>query len=132
LLLGTLLAVPARHLHERFRSLDDFLGDRLDALPPLEVELGRLNAVMAHDLRHRLGELRVPTGVLCAQDDQITPAPMSVELASLIPGAILRLLPEGGHFCPQTASAAYNDALFELLKAIGAGGVAQSGAESAM
>jgi aminoacrylate hydrolase len=132
LLLGTLLAVPARHLHERFRSLDDFLGDRLDALPPLEVELGRLNAVMAHDLRHRLGELRVPTGVLCAQDDQITPAPMSVELASLIPGAILRLLPEGGHFCPQTASAAYNDALFELLKAIGAGGVAQPGAESAM
>lgn len=132
LLLGALLAMPARDLHARFKSLDDFLGDRLEALPALEVELGRLNAVMAHDLRHRLGEVRVPTAVICARDDQITPVPMSEELASLIPGAISRLLPEGGHFCPQTASREYNQALFELLEATAADAALQSGAESAI
>lgn len=118
LLLGTLLAMPARYLHQHFTGMDDYLRDRLQTLPPLDVELGRLNAVMTHDLRHRLREIRVPTAVICAEDDQITPAQMSAELASLIPDALLEFLPEGGHFCPRTASAAYNRALCNLLAAL--------------
>ena len=131
LLLGTLLATPAWHLQERFASLEDYLRERVQALPGLDVELGRLNAVMTHDLRYRLADIRVPTAVICARDDQITPEPMSVELAALIPGAILRILPEGGHFCPQTVSEQYNHALFELLDALSATGLDQPEVKSA-
>jgi len=131
LILGTLLATPGWYLQDRFTSLDDYLRDRLQDLPGLDVELGRLNAVMTHDLRHRLAEITVPTAVICARDDQITPEPMSIELARLIPGAILQVLPEGGHFCPLTVSREYNQKLFELLGAIGAAGSGQPEAESA-
>lgn len=131
LLLGTLLATPAWYLHEQFTSMDDYLRERANALPELDVELGRLNAVMTHDLRHRLAEIRVPTAVICARDDQITPVPMSQELARLIPGAVIRVLPEGGHFCPQTVSEPYNQALLELLDALSASGPEVPGVESA-
>ena len=116
LMLGALLATPAWYMHERFTSVEDYLHDRASILPRLDVELGRLNAVMTHDLRHQLAAIRVPTGVICAHDDQITPEPMSTELASLIPGAILKVIPEGGHFCPLTVTEQYNPALLELLR----------------
>ncbi len=77
---------------------------------------------MTHDLRHRLREITVPTGVISARDDQLTPQPMSDELAALIPGAIQVTLREGGHFCPITMSADYNRALLDLLLQISGGG----------
>jgi len=126
LLLGSLLATPAWYLYERFKSVDDYLSDRTKVLPRLDVELGRLNAVMTHDLRHRVAEIRVPTAVICARDDQITPEPMSAELARLIPDSILRVLPEGGHFCPLTVAEQYNQALLELLHALRAATVDQA------
>lgn len=116
LLLGALLATPAWYLQERFTSAEDYLVDRTKSAPALEVELGRLNAVMTHDLRHQLHAVKVPTAVLCARDDQITPQPMSAELASLIPGALMRTLPEGGHFCPLTVADRYNEELLALLE----------------
>ncbi len=131
LMLGTLLATPAWYLHERFNGVDEYLRDRLDAQPALEVELGRLNAVMTHDLRHRLGTVRVPTAVVCARDDQITPEPLSTELARLIPGAILRVIPEGGHFCPLTVTEQYNRTLFELLAAVNVASPGQPDLKSA-
>ena len=131
LALGTILATPAWYLHERFAGIDEYLHDRLQDLPPLEVELGRLNAVMTHDLRHRVAEIRVPTAVICARDDQITPEPMSRELAKLIPGATLQVLPEGGHFCTATVSEPYNRALIDALVALDEGGLGQSGSASA-
>ena len=131
LILGTLLSSPGWYLQENFTSLDDYLRDRLKDLPGMDVELGRLNAVMTHDLRHRLADIRVPTGVICARDDQITPEPMSIELAQLIPGAVLQVLPEGGHFCPVTVSQAYNEMLFDLLAKVGAAGTDQPDVELA-
>lgn len=128
LMLGTLLATPGWYLQERFTGIDEYLLDRATILPRLDVELGRLNAVMTHDLRHRLAQIRVPTAVLCARDDLITPEPMAVELARLIPGAILRILPEGGHFCPLTVSGTYNQVLLELLGQLGGATVGQDDA----
>ena len=126
LLLGTMLATPAWHLQQHFTNAEDFLVDRMRNAPEFHVELGRLNAVMTHDLRHRLAEIRVPTAVICARDDQIVPEPLATEPAHLIPGALLEILPEGGHFCPQIVAATYNRALLRLLDALrSAGGAAE-------
>lgn len=115
LMVGTLLATPAWYLGDRFKDTRSFFETRMAEFPGLEIELGRLNAVMSHDLRHRLNEIRVPTFVIGARDDQLTPATMSEELARRIPSARLHLLREGGHFCPQTVTAEYNTAVLSFL-----------------
>ncbi len=117
LMVGTLLATPAEWLNARFRSTADYFRDRLAEFPGLEVELARLNAVMTHDLRHRVAGIRVPTLVVGAKDDQLTPPSMSRELAQLIPGAALHLFEAGGHFCPVTATTEYNARLLAFLEA---------------
>ncbi|NDB25440.1 MAG: alpha/beta fold hydrolase [Gammaproteobacteria bacterium] len=115
LMTGTLLAAPAWYLNDRFKDARSFFETRLAEFPGLEVELGRLNAVMSHDLRHQLGAIRVPTFVIGARDDQLTPSLLSEELAQRIPGARLCVLREGGHFCPQTVTAEYNAAVLGFL-----------------
>ena len=116
LMVGTLLATPAWYLGDRFKDSRSFFETRLAEFPGLEVELGRLNAVMSHDLRHKLDEVRVPTFIIGARDDQLTPSTMSEELARRIPGARLFVLPEGGHFCPQTVTVDYNAAVLGFLR----------------
>jgi pimeloyl-ACP methyl ester carboxylesterase len=55
-------------------------------------------AVIARpDARVHLPQVRCPTLVLCGADDQLTPPERSREIASLVPGAQLVLLPECGH-----------------------------------
>ena len=116
LMVGTLLATPTWYLHDRFTDTRSFFETRMAEFPGLEIELGRLNAVMSHDLRHRLNEIRVPTFVIGARDDQLTPSTMSQELAQLIAEARIHLLREGGHFCPQTVTAEYNAAVLDFLR----------------
>lgn len=116
LMVGTLLAMPAWYLRDRFKDTQSFFETRMAEFPGLETELGRLNAVMSHDLRHRLNEIRVPTFVISARDDQLTPSTMSEELAQRIAGARLCVLREGGHFCPQTVTAEYNAAVLGFLR----------------
>ena len=116
LMVGTLLATPTWYLHDRFKDTHSFFETRIAEFPGLEIELGRLNAVMSHDLRHRLSEIRVPTLVIGARDDQLTPSTMSEELAQRIADARLCLLREGGHFCPQTVTTEYNAAVLGFLR----------------
>ena len=116
LMVGTLLATPAWYLKDRFKDTRTFFETRLAEFPGLEIELGRLNAVMSHDLRHRIDAIRTPTFVIGAPDDQLTPASMSEELAQRIPGARLCMLGEGGHFCPQTVTNQYNAAVLGFLR----------------
>lgn len=118
MMVGTLLATPAWQLVDHFHGADEFLEGRIADFPGLDVELARLNAVMTHDLRYRVHEISVPTSVICAQDDQLTPPSMSEELAERIPGARLSMLDRGGHFCPATNTEAYNEL---LLAALGVG-----------
>ena len=119
---GSLLVTPAWALEGSYPGMEEVLRQRLSVFPGAEVELGRLKAVMEHDLREQIGAIRVPTAVISARDDNVTPPEMSRELAEKIPGAVRTLLPEGGHFCPVTVAADYNRELERLLKEIAAGG----------
>src|ERR671934_62744 len=55
--------------------------------PPGEVVASRIDAIVAFDRRRRLGEIGVPTLVVVAQDDMVTPKFYSDEPAKAIPGA---------------------------------------------
>jgi aminoacrylate hydrolase len=118
MMVGSLLSAPAWTIADTYEGMDSYLSDRLKHFAGLETELARLNAVMTHDLRHRLNEITAPTGVISAKDDSLTPPSMSDELAERIEGATLVRLTEGGHFCPVTVSDVYNEKLLQLLQTI--------------
>ena len=121
LFMGTLLATPAWYLQTRFTSSQEFLEGRLKDFPGLEIELSRMSAVMSHDLRSHVHNIKTPTLVIGAEDDQITPPGFSAELAQRIPGAKLVLLPKGGHFCPMTMAETYNQHIINFLTAKSSG-----------
>jgi aminoacrylate hydrolase len=85
---------------------------------PIEVMASRIDAILEHDCRSRLLQIHVPTLVIVARDDMITPAFYSEELASAIPGAKLVVLDGGGHFAPVIHSAPYNAAVGAFLRAV--------------
>src|SRR5690242_2039046 len=101
---------------------DDFLTElhRVTAAStaPIDVIASRIDAILDHDCRSRLPQITVPTLVIVARDDMITPAFYSEELASAIPGAKLIMLDGGGHFAPVIHSAPYNAAVGAFLRAV--------------
>lgn len=83
--------------------------------PPREIVASRIDAIVAFDRRRRLGEIGVPTLVVVAQDDMVTPRFYSDELARTIPGARYVVLDGGGHFAPQILPEPYNRAVGGFL-----------------
>jgi pimeloyl-ACP methyl ester carboxylesterase len=49
------------------------------------------------DLMDALAAIRVPTLVMCGQDDELTPLRYSQYLSDHIPGAVLQVIPNAGH-----------------------------------
>jgi aminoacrylate hydrolase len=96
--------------------LDEQHKAALAEASPVEVTASRIDAILAHDRRARLGEVRLPVLVIVAQDDMITPRFYSDELASRVPGAKLVVLDGGGHAAPMVSSAAYNAAVGAFLR----------------
>lgn len=80
-------------------------------------QVSRMRALLAFDGQERAARIAVPTLVLGAVDDRIVPVYHQRDLAGLIPGASLNILPDGGHFYPQARSVAFNDILQSWLQA---------------
>ena len=57
----------------------------------------------------------VPTLVICARDDLLTPPYFSRELARLIPGAELVELQRGGHCASETNTNEFNDVVLGFI-----------------
>lgn len=88
----------------------------LASAPPAEVIASRIDAILRFDRRARLGEITVPTLVIVAADDLVTPRHYSIDLAERIPRARLVVLEAGGHFAPQIAAPAFNAAVAAFLR----------------
>lgn len=108
---GTWLGNPGWWVMENFAALNHSIAGRLAAFAGVRTECARMDAVTAHDLRAHVGQICAPTLVVCGRDDAITPLPLSAELASLIPGARIEVLPTGGHFAPVTVPDLYARAI---------------------
>lgn len=58
---------------------------------------GDLLACDAFDVTERVGEIRLPTLVVCGAEDRMTPLRQSQFLAGAIPSARLEVIPQAGH-----------------------------------
>jgi len=115
---SALFLMPPAWISANDRALTEQHRGALAAPAPIDVMASRIDAIVRHDRRARLGEIRLPTLVIVAQDDMITPRFYSDELASLVPGAKLVVLDGGGHFAPVANAAAYNRAVGTFLRGL--------------
>lgn len=102
MLQGNMLGNPGWWAVANHETMMAGIETRLQTFAGADIEMERMDAVCGHDLRAGLHGIRAKTLVICAQDDSITPLPLSQEVARLIPGATLVTLDTGNHFAPVT------------------------------
>lgn len=114
---GILRGYPPSFLSKYSNTIIGNTKARLKFFSGTEIETSRINAVMEHDIRSELKNITSDTLVVCAKDDQITPAEFSDELELAIPGAQKVIFPYGGHFTPHTIADEFNGLVSDFLKA---------------
>jgi aminoacrylate hydrolase len=114
---NTLLLYPSQYIarnHERLRQIE---AQALAHFSQPEHMMSRIDAILAFDRTADLGRIRTPTLVVAAQDDLVTPAYFSEELARRIPGAEAKFFPQGGHYFTQVLPREFNQAVLPFLSA---------------
>jgi len=91
--------------------------ETMAAITPEAYRVGA-RAVWLADQRERAAVIRVPTLVLCGDEDAITPPVLSEELASLIPGAKLQIIEGASHIANLDKPAEFNAAIDDFLSAV--------------
>jgi aminoacrylate hydrolase len=86
-----------------------------ERLPPESITLKRVQALLEFDRTADLSGLSVPTLVVGAQDDRLTPAYFSKQLANMIPGAKLHILDHAGHLSHLTKPAELNPIILDFI-----------------
>jgi aminoacrylate hydrolase len=115
MLQGNMLGNPGWWAMANHDTMMAGIEARLKSFAGTDIENERMDAVSGHDLRAHVPSIRARTMVICAQDDSITPLPLSEELARLIPGARLEVLSTGNHFAPVTTPAAWRERVDAFL-----------------
>lgn len=114
----TLLLYPYWYINQHYESL---IADELRTVQSMgnaQAQASRLDAILNFDPRSQLHNLRVPTLVLCAHDDILTPLYFSKEYATLIPDAQLIIMETGGHAASRTMTTEYDQVVRSFFKAL--------------
>jgi aminoacrylate hydrolase len=72
----------------------------LESFPANEIVISRIDAICRFDVAARLGEIKIPTVVTCAEDDRVTPVHLSRAIADGVKGSRKVIFPWGGHASP--------------------------------
>ena len=99
--------------HPEVAAIDD--GEAARRMPDPELVLRRIAAIRRFDRRADLHRIAVPTLVVGAADDTVTPSWFSEDIGRLIPRAETVVLPRGGHFFPVTETDAFRRLVLEFL-----------------
>jgi aminoacrylate hydrolase len=118
---SALFLYPPEYLRDQAESLSPALLASVARFAPRQIVLRRIDAIMAHDASALLGNIRIATLVLCAEDDILTPPYQSRLLSEAIPGATLITVPWGGHSFSETRSATFNRLVLDFFADLDAG-----------
>lgn len=89
------------------KHLEHYRGVQQEVFPVLrqraaevgpQVELNDLKACDGFDMMDSVGEIKLPTRVICGSDDAMTPVKYSQFLTNSIDGASQSIIPGGSHF----------------------------------
>jgi 3-oxoadipate enol-lactonase len=88
--------------------------ETMASIEPTAFRLGAA-AVWLADQRVRVSEITVPTLILVGEEDRITPPQLSEELARMVPGSRLEIIPEAGHLTNAEQPELFNEAIESFL-----------------
>lgn len=87
-------------------------------VPAPEIQASRIDAILNFEFVEPLANVKAPTLVYCAEDDMLTPAYFSREIAGLIPNARLVLLPRGGHAFSRSRAEEFNETVLGFVNSL--------------
>ncbi len=96
------LAYPPDWLDQHWPYYRAMIDNAPKTTAAQSVMVDRIAALLEFDRSKDVAGLKMPVAVQGAEDDLVVPAFLQRELAQLIPGAALSMLPNGGHFFPVT------------------------------
>ena len=112
---STLFLYPSWWIAKNNEKLRHVEAQSLANFPQLDIAMSRIDAILAFDRTAGLAKIRTPTLVIGAEDDIVTPAYFSEELARLIRGAEVKIFPRGGHWFPHVLAREFNQAVLPFL-----------------
>lgn len=114
--MSSIMLYPPRWIVENSEKLENQQAGQMGMLAAPEVQSSRIEAVQAFDRRDQLGRITTPTLVICAKDDNQTPAYFSEYLAANIPSAELIVMDYGAHACSRTMPDEFNQHVLGFLQ----------------
>ena len=106
---------PDWWINENIAILEEREKVVISNFPAAEIVASRIDAIVGFDRTATLGTIKLPTLVICAKDDILTPPYFSRELARVIPAAELIELDRGGHCASETNTRAFDDAVLGFI-----------------
>jgi aminoacrylate hydrolase len=107
--------MPPSWVRDHEEQLQAEEAQALQGMSDPDIMLRRISAILAFDRTTELHKIDVPTLILCARDDILTPLYFSEALAKAIPGARLIVHETGGHALSQTEPNRFNAAILDFL-----------------
>jgi aminoacrylate hydrolase len=89
-----------------------------DQLGAAEIQDSRFDAILNYDRRGELARIAIPTMVVCADDDILTPKYFSEEYVRLIPGARAHWEARGGHALSRTEPEIFNRIAIDFFEGV--------------
>jgi len=114
----SLLLYPPYWINAHDAELAEAEAKVADQLADPEIQTSRFDAILNFDRREELSRIAIPTLVVCADDDILTPRYFSEEYVQLIPGALGRWIERGGHAVSRTEPDVFNRTILDFFKAM--------------
>lgn len=115
---STLLLYPPYWINANPDEVAKIEAATANQLANAEIQQSRFDAILNFDRRNEFALIGIPTMVVCADDDILTPRYFSEEYARLIPGARAHWEPRGGHALSRTEPAIFNKIATDFFRDI--------------
>jgi len=107
---------PDWWINDNIALLEEREKATIATFPAADIVASRIDAIVDFDRTHSLGGIKIPTMVICAKDDILTPPYFSRALARSISGAELVVLDRGGHCASETNTRAFDEAVLGFIR----------------
>lgn len=112
----SLLLYPPYFINAHEAAIARSEAETPSQLGSLEIQNSRFEAILNFDRRAELSRISIPTMVVCAADDILTPKYFSEEFALLIPEARCHWFERGGHAVSRTEPETFNKVVIDFFK----------------